>query len=115
MSHFSVGGKSVLLIALSVLALILTLPAINMLLDMTLAKEPANPSFGIAGSLILVTFVVLICAANVRKRFDREERVGLYFVGRALFWLSVGVWLAPALSLVALVLLVLSFQGSHPG
>ena len=115
MSRFSVGGKSVLLIALSVLALILTVPAITTLLDMTQRKEPVNPSFEIAGSMMLVAFVVLICADNVCKRFDREERVGFYYVGLALFWLAVGVWLAPALSLVALVLLGLSFQGSHPG
>jgi len=115
MSRFTVGDKSVLLIALSVLALMLTVPAIKMLLDMTQGKAPVDPSFAIAGSMILVAFVVLIFADNVCKQFDREERVGSFYVGLALSWLAVGAWLAPALSLVALVLFGRSFKGSHPG
>jgi hypothetical protein len=115
MSYFSVSSKSGLLIALSVLSLILTVPAINILLDMTQGKEPYDASFEIAGSMLLVVFAVLIYADNVRKRFHRDERGGSYYVGLALFWVSVGVWLVPALPLGALVLISLSFMGARPG
>ena len=113
--YFSMSRKSGLLIALSVLSLILTVPAINILLDMAQGNEPFDASFEIAGSMLLVAFAVLIYADNVRKRFHRDKRGGSYYVGLALFWVTVGVWLVPALPLGALVLISLSFMGARPG
>ena len=103
-----------LFVALSMVALALSLPADGLLLAMVKGMgKPAGFGFGFCSLLLLPATGFLIGADQQRRKTIR--RGGLFLMGHAVYALAFGLWLIPTVPFALLWLMILASGGDQPG